>query len=276
MEVLLIDRPKNANPNVIEVHKVQVIHHAGRRRRDGIGFSPSQVADESSLRPSRPAPNPFRFLVSRALGNNDHHAGTSGAYLLREPPTQDETSFPPLSPRCPAPNHRAGKAGSVSEGFPVGADTDSRVIPTAPDSLNHHAEEDGHRVDTSVVRVHPKPPNARVPSDASSAPTYCIDNGSPITLDRNAGAVGTTRPEISPLGTGILSSPHSPAPSDNVGQETLDRSPGASSPNIPFTLKSVLSGILDKILDHSAYRARPDLIRTNFGWQRREDFEKHR
>ena len=189
MEVRQIDHSEIKNPKRAEQLKFHIIHHAGHRGSKGfIGLDTSQNPDRSLIIPG-PATSPLSFLIKRALNPNPtrgktsrpkglaqgenigepdaqatvlrneagshHHAGTAGVVL--EPPTRSyEPLFPPHSfSGRPAPYHlNAGRIGTDSK------DATPLEVRSAPDS---------------------------------PAPSYCINNGTPIPVDADHNAELRTR-----------------------------------------------------------------------------------
>ncbi len=288
MEVRVID-PKNPDEQ----------HHAGKVLGTVIRLVP----------PARhvPAPNPYRFLIDRAL---NEEAGKAETVRVEE---KGNRLYNRVSTHAPDPSTKEGevkqwkhqkfgnrehrksrnedqeaKGGSAQAGLSGMSQRQAtgqvqvvrpRSIPASLSESSHHAEERK----SSVVRVHPKPFESDFRGD-SSAPNH-----------QNAGIVRADSRATIPS---CQSAPGYPAPNSNhpnaeaveatyppidslFGKSRISSSSARPAPNPtePTDLgtrlsprdrgsRHFLSRLIDKLMEHSAYN-NPDLEMTNWGWRKK-------
>jgi len=222
-----------------------------------------------------PAPNPYRFLIDRALNQNPTRGKTSGPKgfsreqgCLSDSPQR--SSAPKKSDeRCTiglrddaGSHHNAGEAEnrlSTSQRLEV----DHAVFVGPPATHSNHQNAGNARTDS---RNYPF-------SECQSAPSYPAPNPN----EQNAEAAEATYPPSNSLfdKSGISSSSARPAPNST---EPTDLGTGFSRDHglPPVTrglspirgLRHLLSRFLDVVMEHSAF-SDPSREMTNFGWRKR-------
>ena len=227
MEVRVID-PKNPNET----------HHAGKVLGTVIRLVP--------LSRHHPAPNPYRFLIDRALNQN---AGDAGPKLTHESSANSSHETDRIFPSPPATSQEPYFLTKDDSGNEVWWNPSAKTF----ESRGHH---NAGRTRTAFGKTEHL-------LESQSAPS------SPAPNHQNAEATEVTNPLLAQLqvmckisSTSARPAPKSSPHSDKaeaIGIQVSPRSRG---------LRHILSKLIDKIVEHSSFND-PSMEMTNFGWRKK-------